>query len=88
MENAGSNPKQWWSMGMVFKDRLVCQYQRASGTSSGFWYGDSPLNYPTPLVLMQISIIFIFTRSAYFVLQPLRQSMTVVQIVVSLFFSY
>ena len=81
------NPKQWWSMGNVFKDKLLCQYIRGI-SSRGFWYGDDPLSYPTPLILVQISLIFFTTRAVFFILQPLRQSMTVAQILVSLFFHY
>ncbi|KAL2899338.1 Cation/H(+) antiporter 14 [Bienertia sinuspersici] len=66
------NPKVWWTMGRVFKDKLICQYQR-SGTSSGVWYGDNPLNYPTAVILLEISIIVMLSRGIYFILQPLRQ---------------
>ncbi|CAO2824819.1 unnamed protein product [Amaranthus hypochondriacus] len=77
------NPKQWWSIGNVFKDKLLCQYIRGI-SSRGFWYGDDPLSYPTPLILVQISLIFFTTRAVFFILQPLRQSMTVAQILAGL----
>ncbi|CAO2840059.1 unnamed protein product [Amaranthus hypochondriacus] len=73
-------PKQWWVVGKVFKDTLVCQNMRGI-SSSGIWYGDNPLSYPTPLIMIQITLIFFTSRGVYFLLQPLRQSMTVAQII-------
>lgn len=80
-------PKQWWVVGKVFKDTLVCQNMRGI-SSSGIWYGDNPLSYPTPLIMIQITLIFFTSRGVYFLLQPLRQSMTVAQIIVSLGFFF
>ena len=80
-------PKQWWAVGKVFKDALVCQNMRGI-SSSGIWYGDNPLSYPTPLIMIQITLIFFTSRGVYFLLQPLRQSMTVAQIIVSLAFFF
>ncbi|KAJ8440197.1 hypothetical protein Cgig2_023962 [Carnegiea gigantea] len=71
-------PKKWWASGSIFKDRMVCQYARA-GTSHGLWVGHNPLDYPTPLCLGQIILIFVSTRLINLVLLPLRQSMIVAQ---------
>lgn len=41
--------------------------------SSGLWFGDDPLAFSVPLLLLQLSLISIFTRSIYFLLKPFGQ---------------
>jgi hypothetical protein len=52
--------------------------------SSGLWFGDNPLEFSLPLLLLQLSLISIFTRSLCFLLKPFGQPTIVSHIVVSL----
>ncbi|XP_077245774.1 cation/H(+) antiporter 15-like [Tasmannia lanceolata] len=49
-------------------------------SSSGIWLHDNPLNFAFPLLMMQITIVFISTRTVRFLLQPLRQPRIVADI--------
>lgn len=51
--------------------------------SSGLWFGDDPLAFSVPLLLLQLSLISIFTRSISFLLKPFGQPSIVSQILVS-----
>ncbi|XP_015575244.1 cation/H(+) antiporter 15 [Ricinus communis] len=48
--------------------------------SRGFWFGDDPLSFSFPLLLLQLSLISIFTRSIYILLKPFGQPSIVSQI--------
>ncbi|KAF8397180.1 hypothetical protein HHK36_016087 [Tetracentron sinense] len=48
--------------------------------SSGIWYGDDPLAFSAPLLMVQLSLISIITRAIYFLLKPFGQPMIVSQI--------
>ncbi|XP_062086692.1 cation/H(+) antiporter 15-like [Humulus lupulus] len=48
--------------------------------SGGIWFGDDPLAFSVPLLLLQLSLVSIFTRSIYFVLKPFGQPLIVSQI--------
>uniref|UniRef100_A0A7N0THH4 Cation/H+ exchanger domain-containing protein n=1 Tax=Kalanchoe fedtschenkoi TaxID=63787 RepID=A0A7N0THH4_KALFE len=48
--------------------------------SKGIFYGDDPLIFSLPLLLMQLSLISIITRIAYAILKPFGQPMIVSQI--------
>ncbi|CAM8950130.1 unnamed protein product [Rhodiola kirilowii] len=48
--------------------------------SKGIFFGDDPLLFSVPLLLMQISLISIITRIAYAILKPFGQPMIVSQI--------
>ncbi|KAF6174091.1 hypothetical protein GIB67_020273 [Kingdonia uniflora] len=49
--------------------------------SRGLWFGDDPLEFSMPLLLLQLSLISIITRAIYILLKPLGQPMIVSQIV-------
>ncbi|PON92201.1 DNA-directed DNA polymerase [Trema orientale] len=49
-------------------------------SSRGLWFGDDPLAYSVPLLLLQLSLVSIFTRSIYFLLKPFGQPSIVSQI--------
>ncbi|XP_065880600.1 cation/H(+) antiporter 15-like [Euphorbia lathyris] len=49
--------------------------------SKGIWLGDDPLSFSVPLLLLQLSIISIFTRFIYVFLKPFGQPSIVSQII-------
>lgn len=49
----------------------------------GIFYGENPLSYSFPLILLEISFVVIATRLVRFVLTPLRQPKIVAEIIVS-----
>ncbi|KAI5408489.1 hypothetical protein KIW84_054365, partial [Lathyrus oleraceus] len=53
--------------------------------SRGYWFGENPLAFAVPLFLIQVFIIFIFTRFSYLILKPFGQPSFVSQILVSFF---
>lgn len=48
--------------------------------SRGIWFGDDPLSFSMPLLMLQLSLISIITRSIYILLKPFGQPMIVSQI--------
>ncbi|KAK8955314.1 Cation/H(+) antiporter 15 [Platanthera guangdongensis] len=49
-------------------------------SSQGLFIGDNPLTFTLPLLLLEISIIFIVSNALHFVLKPLGQSRVVSQV--------
>ncbi|EEF48644.1 cation/H(+) symporter 13 [Ricinus communis] len=66
--------------GPFFKESIVCQYQNMIEPLGGIMNGENPLEYTFPVLLVQISIIFLSNRFIYFLLKPLRQSLLNAQI--------
>lgn len=50
--------------------------------SKGWLLGDKPLNYSVPLILLDISLIFLLSNAMYFVLRRFGQSRFVAEILV------
>lgn len=61
---------------------VVCQHVDMIN-SRGLWFHDDPLEYTLPLLLLQLSLISIITRSIYIFLKPLGQPSIVSHILVS-----
>lgn len=61
---------------------MLC-YPAVRVTSAGVWIGDNPLDFSFPLLIYQISIIFIFSRIIHFFLRRLCQPVAISQIIVS-----
>lgn len=51
--------------------------------SKGVWLGDDPLDFSLPLFILQLSVIFICTRSISLLLKPFGQPSIVSKILVS-----
>ncbi|KAF8397181.1 hypothetical protein HHK36_016088 [Tetracentron sinense] len=68
------------TVGPVEGTQMVCQYTQMA-RSRGSWVEHNPLDYSTPVLMAQIIIIFIATRTTYVLLKPLGQNMIVAQIV-------
>lgn len=62
---------------------FVCQ-KTQHNHPFGVFYGENPLSYSFPLVLLEISFVLLATRLVRFVLKPLRQPRIVSEILVSL----
>ncbi|KAG6478976.1 hypothetical protein ZIOFF_062426 [Zingiber officinale] len=54
-----------------------------SATSNGAWNGDDPLHHSLPLIILQICLVLVVTRSIAFLLRPLRQPRVIAEIIVS-----
>ncbi|KAK9668355.1 hypothetical protein RND81_13G054600 [Saponaria officinalis] len=50
-------------------------------TSNGVFQKESPLNFALPLVIVQIVIVIVLTRSLAFLLRPLRQPRVIAEII-------
>ncbi|KAJ4770324.1 Cation/H(+) antiporter 19 [Rhynchospora pubera] len=50
-------------------------------TSNGAWQGDDPLNFALPLVILQIVLVVVVTRSLAFLLRPLHQPRVIAEII-------
>lgn len=55
--------------------------------SKGLFVGDDPLDYSVPALLLQLSLISVFTRIIQSLLKPLGQPLIVSQILVSIYIS-
>lgn len=60
----------------------TCQLVSAIN-SRGFWFGDDPFAFSVPLLLLQLSLISLFTRSVHHLLKRFSQPSIVSQILVS-----
>ncbi|KAL5981760.1 Cation/H(+) antiporter 17 [Asimina triloba] len=56
--------------------------QPMKATSNGSWQGDNPLNFAVPLVIVQICLVVVLTRTLAFLLKPLRQPRVIAEIIV------
>nr|XP_019708767.1 cation/H(+) antiporter 19 [Elaeis guineensis] len=50
-------------------------------TSEGAWQGDDPLHHALPLIILQICLVVVVTRTLAFLLRPLRQPRVVAEII-------
>ncbi|KAL2323355.1 hypothetical protein Fmac_027734 [Flemingia macrophylla] len=49
-------------------------------TSNGLWEGDNPLHFAFPLLVLQITLIILLTRTLAFLIKPLRQPKVIAEI--------
>ncbi|CAL8160437.1 unnamed protein product [Prunus armeniaca] len=61
----------------------VCQAQKGS-ISKGFFFGDNPLNFPTTILYVQLSISALLTSFLQFILNPLGESTFTSQMLVGI----
>ena len=52
-------------------------------TSNGSFQGDNPLDFALPLLILQICLVVVFTRTLALILKPLRQPRVIAEIIVS-----
>lgn len=63
-------------------DEEAGAYVPIRSTSEGVWQGDDPLRHSLPLLLLQICLVVVVTRSLAFALRPLRQPRVIAEIIV------
>ncbi|KAM1254882.1 hypothetical protein EV2_029953 [Malus domestica] len=61
----------------------VCQDQKSS-RPKGYFFGDSPLNFPTPILHVQLSISALLTAFFQLILNPLGQTAFISQMLVGI----
>lgn len=66
--------------------QIVC-LQIYRSHSFGIFNGDNPLEYSVPIMLLQLSVLMVITRTLRFILKPLRQPRVVSEILVSSYLS-
>ncbi|KDP45759.1 hypothetical protein JCGZ_17366 [Jatropha curcas] len=66
--------------GPFFKESMVCQYKDMIRPTRGIFLGDNPFDFTFPILLLQISLIFLTTRFIYLFLKPLRQSILTAEV--------
>ncbi|RWR76797.1 cation/H+ antiporter 20 [Cinnamomum micranthum f. kanehirae] len=49
--------------------------------SNGVWQGDDPLHFAFPLLIIQTTLVLVFSRSLSFLLKPLRQPKVIAEII-------
>ncbi|PON85848.1 DNA-directed DNA polymerase [Trema orientale] len=64
----------------ILPGNFICQKTRQPSHPFGIFYGDNPLSYSFPLMLLEISFVVIATRLVRFVLKPFRQPRIVAEI--------
>ncbi|KAL8166681.1 hypothetical protein V2J09_008180 [Rumex salicifolius] len=52
-----------WSRGIVYGGRIICQFSSSHVKSNGIFLGDNPLDFTTPTLLVQITIIILLSRA-------------------------
>ncbi|XP_027111945.1 cation/H(+) antiporter 24-like [Coffea arabica] len=57
----------------------ICRHIRGSH-SFGVFYGENPLQYSVPIMLLEVSMLMVITRILRFILKPLRQPRVVSEI--------
>ncbi|KAJ8636870.1 hypothetical protein MRB53_011137 [Persea americana] len=50
-------------------------------SSNGVWQGDDPLHFAFPLLIIQTTLVLVFSRSLAFLLKPLRQPKVIAEII-------
>lgn len=62
---------------------LFCYKASSITCSGGYFIGDSPLDFPIPLLLLQIILIFVVSRLIHAILRHIGQPEFVSQVIVS-----
>jgi len=63
---------------------FICHSTVNQINSKGIWFGDDPLAYYLPVFLLQVFLMFIFSRFIHLILNPSGQPSFVSQIIVSM----
>lgn len=71
---------------MVMKNHIFICRNIKNDHSFGVFYGENPLKFSFPLILLEVSFVIVITHVVRFILKPLRQPKVISQIIVSFFF--
>ncbi|XP_073133569.1 cation/H(+) antiporter 24-like [Henckelia pumila] len=64
---------------LIHKGLVICQEKRKNHPF-GIFYGENPLNYSFPLLMLEVSTFIILSRVIFFLLKPFRQPKIVAKI--------
>ncbi|KAL6967777.1 hypothetical protein U1Q18_033588 [Sarracenia purpurea var. burkii] len=67
--------------GPYHEESMVCQLALASDSIGSIWLGYNPFAYTTPVMFAQCSLFFFASRTIFFFLKPLKQSLMSAQII-------
>ncbi|GAB4855330.1 hypothetical protein Ancab_023951 [Ancistrocladus abbreviatus] len=71
----------WWSRGLVRREKMVCHYKWVVNKTKGYFHGEDPFDFLTSTLLAQLILIFLVSRSTYFLLRHLQQNLLTAQII-------
>ena len=63
----------------------TCEPYKKEIYSKGIWFGEDPTERVFSIVMLQIILMFLFSRLRYFVLRPLKQPRFICNLLVSIF---
>ncbi|KAK1272345.1 Cation/H(+) antiporter 15 [Acorus gramineus] len=66
-------PNPFTNNGRVEWDSIICHPLFTRVTSGGLFHGVDPLQFSLPLLLFQISVMFVVSNAVHFLLRPLKQ---------------
>lgn len=69
--------------GLHRSEIMVCQYSERMNSQGSSWQGGDLFSFTMPVVFTQLIFIFIVTRTIFFILKPLKQSMITAYLIVS-----
>ncbi|KAL3517999.1 hypothetical protein ACH5RR_020588 [Cinchona calisaya] len=67
--------------GRYSQEVLVCQFTDMMNSRGLLWSGGDPFSFTLPVFLAQLAVIFLLSRTIYFLLGPLKQSMLSAQLI-------
>ncbi|KAI3514926.1 hypothetical protein L1887_13673 [Cichorium endivia] len=62
-------------------EQMICQYLHMTSSMGCSWLGCNVSAFSLPLLMLQLSIIFIVSHTTFFLLKPLRQSILSCQLI-------
>ncbi|KAL4572508.1 hypothetical protein LXL04_019287 [Taraxacum kok-saghyz] len=62
-------------------EQMICQYLHMTNSMGCSWFGCDISAFSLPLLMLQLSIIFIVSQTTFFLLKPLRQSILSCQLI-------
>lgn len=66
-------------------EQMICQYLHMTGSMGCSWFGCDVSTFSLPLLMLQLSMIFIVSHTTFFLLKPLRQSILSCQLIVRIY---
>ncbi|XP_052186743.1 cation/H(+) antiporter 14 [Diospyros lotus] len=80
-EGAASSSSSGVVPGPYHDEMMVCQFASMNTFSGSIWFGNSPLAFSTPVLMLQLILIFFISRPLHLFLKPLGQSQMTAQII-------
>ncbi|CAI9298838.1 unnamed protein product [Lactuca saligna] len=62
-------------------EQMICQYLHMTNSMGCSWFGCDVSTFSLPLLMLQLSMIFIVSHTTFFLLKPLRQSILSCQLI-------